>query len=102
VSRLRNIALPLRSFLARCAVLAAFLLAAASVDAVDIKKWIPSKKKPAQGPVGAAGVRGLDEPGSEGDLDARDLEAVDWMEARKTSEADLKAFLKAGGLEPLP
>jgi hypothetical protein len=47
-------------------------------------------------------VRGLDEPGSEGDLDARDFEAVAWMEARKTSEAELKAFLKAGGLEPLP
>ncbi|MGQ0645217.1 MAG: hypothetical protein ACT4O3_06965 [Elusimicrobiota bacterium] len=69
---------------------------------MDIKKLIPSKKKPAQGPVGAAGVRGLDEPGSEGDLDARDFEAVAWMEARKTSEAELKAFLKAGGLEPLP
>jgi hypothetical protein len=47
-----------------------------------------------------AGVRGLDEPGSPGDVDARDPESVAWLEQRPVSKENLDTFVVTGGLAP--
>jgi len=84
------------------AVLLAGLMAVPpSGTGFDFKKLRPSadKKLSASQPTGVAGVRGLDEPGEEGDLSARDPEALAWLEAQPVSPDDLKTFQSSGGLK---
>jgi hypothetical protein len=79
-------------------------LAAVSLSALDLKKvFDPANKKfKAKQPTQAAGVRGLDEPGEEGDLNARDRDAVAWIASRRVPEDELRAFVSEGALAPLP
>lgn len=86
-------------------LLALFVLlfaAAGARAAFDWKKKLkaPPRTHSSKQPVGAAAVRGLDEPGSPGDVDARDHEAVAWMEARGIDTDDVSTFAVTGGLEP--
>lgn len=86
------------------AVFLAALIAAGALWAFDFKNPNAGRKKFKSGgrPVAVAGVRGVDEPGDPGDVDARDEAAVSWLEAQAVSDADLKDFLSRGGLGPLP
>jgi hypothetical protein len=89
---------PLLLFLCAALVAAA---ARAAFDWKSLKK--PASKAPtSKAPVGVAAVRGLDEPGNPGDLNARAPEAVAWLEERsqKISGDDVRTFIVTGGLEP--
>ena len=76
-----------------------------SLWAFDFKRIMnPNKNRKfsTHTPTAVAGVRGLDEPGSEGDLDARNDEAVAWLESQTVSDQQVMVFLSEGRLEPLP
>lgn len=84
------------------AVLLLLFAAAGARAAFDWKKKLkaPQRTYSNKQPVGVAAVRGLDEPGSPGDVDARDHDAVAWMEARGIDADDVDTFAVTGGLEP--
>jgi hypothetical protein len=63
-----------------------------------MKKLADSQGSSSDQSATVAGVRGLDEPGSQGSTDARDYAAVDRLEKVTVTSDDLQRFLREGKL----
>lgn len=58
-----------------------------------------ARGKPKRSATNTAGVRGLEEDGG-ADSEARNFNAIDWLESLVVSGEDLDKFVKAGNLAP--
>lgn len=77
------------------------LLAAAGVSFAgwrDYLEGLRAKQRPQQR-TAVAGVRGWNADAAAGDVDGRDYEAVDKIEALQPSSSEVSRFVKEGGLE---